>query len=115
MLLQLSFRYFTLDLDKQKRVEYHISSRKEVIHTETTLKPGTRCECRDYKCDADSHGKDRGHAENEETCQRDAVRMVTVRESNPYGANYGEQHHYDMKQVPMCAPCAEYAEAKITR
>ena len=67
---------------------------------ETQVKPGTRCECRDGKrCHDDGDGYGR-------QCIADAVRTVTMQ---PFPTLLGNQYE---KQVPMCAACAEYHEAK---
>lgn len=83
---------------------------------EPTLKPGTRCECRATHAWR-KYGGPQG-------CQRDAVRMVRVRAAafgklpskvpmcEPCSAFHEAKRCYDAKRR---APCAEYAEAKVTR
>jgi hypothetical protein len=69
--------------------------------TTQTVKPGTRCECRDENCpgawDHEAFGG----------CEHEAVRMVTV------GRHYvgGKPPiGYVKDQLPMCAACAQYHE-----
>lgn len=75
-----------------------------------TIKPGTRCECRDpHK----NHMLDGTHGpENVYHCTRDAVRMVTVRVKIEQRGRYNDVINRPLKfrekQVPMCAPCADH-------
>lgn len=90
--------------------------------SEPTLKPGTRCACSGY-CEACERRP------SAVACQRDAVRMVTVpwpyegTEENRYVERPRQSKVADLfgsvavpppppLSIPMCAPCAEYHEAK---
>lgn len=80
---------------------------------EQTLKPGTRCECRERKCPAlpDAKGRVHGHVRfpgNDGQCYAPAVRMVTV--VNP---TVGWTAPDPLTSaVRMCEPCAQYHESK---
>jgi len=78
-----------------------------------TLKPGTRCECRDAECPGG--------------CQSFAVRLVTVRDlsrlSHEQRAEFAvdEANGRDLSRwdgstlavdVKLCEPCAQFHEAK---
>ena len=100
----------------------------------TALKPGMRCECRDYATTAHLHtvtlpgaliakpegGTVRGpsRTKNADRCPNDAVRLVTVpNKPEEYYARivadvnqYVPASAYD--HVPMCEPCAQFHEAK---
>lgn len=68
-----------------------------------------RCQC--PKCKDPSHST----AIFGGPCPLDAVRMVTVRVENYTQARRDDPHGQHEYDVPLCAPCAEYAEAKVTR
>lgn len=75
------------------------------------MKPGTRCECVERECKA-VHWTLRHNQEHIKSgswqCEALAVRMVTV------GRHYVGGRPpigYVKDQVPMCAACAEHAEA----
>jgi hypothetical protein len=73
------------------------------------LKPGTRCECRDYDCARMDVESDHHRTFPEDQCENPAVRLVTVQGPTP--STYMREHAENYaKQVPMCAACAEYAE-----
>jgi len=89
------------------------------------MKPGTRCECRDYDCAKDAlyseeaprhewagaiHGK-------APQCWKSADRLVTVRDAsgNVHPACVtvtGSDHVTGIVGIPMCAPCAAFHEAR---
>jgi hypothetical protein len=71
------------------------------------LRRGTWCECRDNTC---------GHITSEtrmnadldrERCGSPAIRMVTV-----FAPHFPYPYAFRSVEVPMCAKCAEYREAK---
>jgi len=71
------------------------------------IKPGTRCECLDGAC----HEPTDEYAEHKplgDRCSADAVRMVTV----PIQVLLVGPPCNVSNNVPMCAACADYAEAK---
>jgi hypothetical protein len=65
-----------------------------------TIKPGTRCECRDKYC---THGWNL-------RCIAHAVRLVTVQLPTGH-EEFGRKFTYP-SEVPMCEPCAQFHEAK---
>jgi hypothetical protein len=67
-----------------------------------TIKPGTRCECRNC---GDSHNREDTHR----PCTREAVRMVTVLTYWPQEQYYGLAPTHP-KDIPMCTTCAAHAE-----
>lgn len=76
------------------------------------VKPGTRCECRNPDCPGSLRERTDGPRE---ACRDEAVRMVTVPfDKGTHGYQLGE-----MREVPMCAACAEHheksAEKKVDR
>lgn len=79
-----------------------------------TLKPGTRCECRDEEHEGSDHKRyDMAHMAMLVWCQckNDAVRMVTVRVDTPQVE--GERYiGFDEYAVPMCDPCARWHEER---
>ena len=82
-----------------------------------TIKPGTRCECRDTKCPTKvfppwADGKDtHGDRILGGGCIADAVRLVTVpcilHDVDEYGDDLGAE------QVPMCSLCAAWHEKAV--
>lgn len=75
-----------------------------------TLTPGTRCECV-----GEDHRQQIPYKAGVPQCTRDAVRMVNIGKvpiRAPGNVLTSEGAPF---AVPMCAPCAEYAEAKVTR
>jgi len=79
--------------------------------TAPTIEPGTRCECNDTRCPhADAYPYvcgTRPYGRDDSRTYGEAVRLVTVPDT------YSRQgHHTGHKQVPMCAPCAEYHDQK---
>lgn len=76
------------------------------------LKPGTRCGC--LERNESVHPAHGGLVQmgGVWSCERPAVRMVEVQVrhswENPDGDITGENFHAE--QVPMCEPCAAYAE-----
>jgi hypothetical protein len=75
-----------------------------------TIKPGTRCECRDRTHQYDAARPYARH--NVGTCPQRAVRLVTVRAESFARGIEGQPEHQHLAQVPMCEPCAAWAEKK---
>lgn len=78
------------------------------------IKPGTRCECLDCNCFEWHKDVDEPTAER---CPRDAVRMVTVRDSAgnvrpDCVAVTGADHVTGIVGIPMCEACAQFHEVK---
>jgi hypothetical protein len=81
----------------------------------TTIKPSTRCECRD------GSGHRAQHVElpdlEQRQCPNDAVRLVTVPDYwDPENGDYSLELTLDGVPngitLPMCAACATYHESK---
>jgi hypothetical protein len=77
--------------------------------TAPTIKPGTRCECRNPDCPGSLRERTDGPRE---ACRDAAVRMVTVASPQDRGVPLASDPAEWWKRIPMCAPCAEYHEAK---
>jgi hypothetical protein len=77
-----------------------------------TLKPGTRCECRETDHAHRAHHLD-GYTSNQTgPCGRDAVRLVTVqRQKRDYERESTTPADSPVFfDVPMCEPCAAFHE-----
>jgi hypothetical protein len=76
-----------------------------------TIKPGTRCECRNPDCPGSLRERTVGPRE---ACRDDAVRLVTVPNVKMRNG-IARESILGPKQVPMCEPCAAHAEKGETR
>lgn len=77
----------------------------------TTLKAGTRCECR-----SELHAEQFiNPLEHRGGCSRDAVRMVTTRAESFARGVPGTRETQHTADVPMCEPCAAWHEAHASK
>jgi hypothetical protein len=82
--------------------------------TTPQIKPGTRCECSSLSCPGQHPAQGPDNRKNPlYECGKDAVRTVTVRVSTVEARRAGSWNALGHEaEVPMCAPCASFHEAK---
>jgi len=76
-----------------------------------TIKPETRCECRNDDCAEHHEHSEGGFHGGSGQCCRDAVRLVTVNMGPTVHPMTGKVRDYSTL-IPMCEPCATFHETK---